>query len=45
MADPRWWMLPFSFLAINDVIMTSLPLLKIFYVSANFLDFIGNLRI
>ena len=32
MADPRWWMLPVSFLVINDVIMTSLLLLKILYV-------------
>ena len=34
-----------SFLEINDVIMTSLLLLKIYYVLANFLDFIRDLTI
>ena len=34
-----------SFLEINDVIMTSLLLLKIIYVLANFLDFIRDLTI
>ena len=34
-----------SFLEINDVIMTSLLLLKIYYVLANFLDFIRYLTI
>ena len=34
MADPRWRMLPIPFLVINDVIMTSLLLLKIICVLA-----------
>ena len=34
-----------SFSVINDVIMTSLLLLKIIYVLANFLDFIRDLTI
>ena len=33
MVVPRWRMLPVSFLVINDVIVTSLLLLKIFCVS------------
>lgn len=40
MADPRWWMLPVPSLVTNDVIMTSMLLLKDFYVLANFLDYI-----
>ena len=35
--DPRWWILPVPFLLIIDVIMTSLILLNIIYVLANFL--------
>ena len=37
MADPKWLMLPIPFLEINDFMMTSLLLLKIIYVLADFL--------
>ena len=37
MVDPRRRMLPGPFLVINDVIMTSLLLLKVIFMLANFL--------
>ena len=40
MADPRWWMVPYLSLIINDIIMTSLPLLlmpKVINILAIFL--------
>ena len=37
MADPRWRMVPDPSLTINDVIMTSLLVLKVINVSTNFL--------
>ena len=45
MADPRWRMLPVPFLMINYVVMTSLLLLNIIYVLANFLGFVRDLTI
>ena len=42
---PRLTLLPAPFLKKNDVIMTSLLLLKIIYVLANFVDFIRYLTI
>ena len=36
MADPRWWTVPDPSLVINDVIITSLLLLKVINVLANF---------
>ena len=38
--NSRWRMIAVPFKVINDVIITSLLLLKIIYVLANFLDFI-----
>ena len=43
MPHPRWRMFSVPFLEINDVIMTSLLLLRIIYVLANFLYFIRDL--
>ena len=40
-ADPRWWMVPVSFLIINNVIITSILLFKIINV-LNHLTILSN---
>ena len=45
MEDLRWQGFQFLPLVINDIIITSVLLLKVIYVLANFLEFIRDLTI